>query len=383
MLLARMMQWGRGGEPFRAAIRAPVPMAAALMIAALLGLLGVGLWDTLAVPPPVKPPVVLTKVHGVWKRPPTDSDFYRKVIADVKAGAPYYPAAVHDQRVGHYPLHPFIAVRPPVLATGLAMLPSESAGRVLLAGLAALTVAAWGWRFVEMRPGKLRLAAAVGLLAVGVVAAFSAGVYPFHEVWAGLLISLSLAHRRPGMWTASVLIGLFAALLRELSAAYLIAMMVLAWKDGCRREATAWAAALGVFFAALGAHAVMVHSLVLPTDAVSQGWLKISGWPFVLDSARWNTILLQTPRWLGALLMPFALMGLAMWRGPVGERVALTVLGYTGAFVFLGRPENAYWGLMIAPLLPLGLLFAPEALLVLGRTAAGLHAARRSAAAYP
>jgi len=38
------------------------------------------------------------------------------------------------------------------------------------------------------------------------------------------------------------------------------------------------------------------------------------------------------------------------------------VLAYLGAWLFIGRRDNDYWGLMIAPLLPLGLLQLPEAL---------------------
>jgi hypothetical protein len=38
------------------------------------------------------------------------------------------------------------------------------------------------------------------------------------------------------------------------------------------------------------------------------------------------------------------------------------VLAYLAAWSFVGRPDNGYWGLVIAPLLPLGLLQLPEAL---------------------
>jgi hypothetical protein len=56
------------------------------------------------------------------------------------------------------------------------------------------------------------------------------------------------------------------------------------------------------------------------------------------------------------------LLGLAGWSGAVGSRVGLTVGMYVAAFLFAGRPIHAYWGLMYAPLLPLGLVWAPRAL---------------------
>jgi hypothetical protein len=40
----------------------------------------------------------------------------------------------------------------------------------------------------------------------------------------------------------------------------------------------------------------------------------------------------------------------------------LVVFGYVAAFIFVGRDNNSYWGLMIAPLWPLGLVTAWPAL---------------------
>jgi len=186
-------------------------------------------------------------------------------------------------------------------------------------------------------------------------------------VWAGLLIALSLALRRPDGWVLSVLIGLLAALTRDIAAAYLLVMAVMAWKDGRRREAAAWIAVLAVFAGALAAHAGAVQARLLPGDGVSPGWLAIGGWRFILQMGRWNAIVAAAPRWVAAALMPAALLGLAMWRHPLGERLALTVLGYTVAFAIFGRATNTYWGLLIAPLWPLGLLIAPRAVVVLWR----------------
>ena len=54
----------------------------------------------------------------------------------------------------------------------------------------------------------------------------------------------------------------------------------------------------------------------------------------------------------------------------LGQRLALTVFGYTLAFLVVGRANNSYWGLMIAPLWPLGLYFAGSALVRLGQAIA-------------
>ena len=85
----------------------------------------------------------------------------------------------------------------------------------------------------------------------------------------------------------------------------------------------------------------------------------------MLAAIHWNIVLIGAPLWLGAVAAPLALLGLLVWRDPLAERVALTVFGYVIAFVFVGRPENSYWGLLIAPLWPLGLLMAPRAIVSL------------------
>jgi hypothetical protein len=353
---------------FRIALGPPRPVVSASILLAFLALIGLGLWISL--PATMRPaPRAATAAAGPARPPatpsPGDASLYRRVIEDVSAGTPYYRAATQEQRRGGYPLRPFVAVRPPTLAVGLAALPNEFARRAVLAALALATMAVWARRLAGIGVRGLALAGAMIALVTGSVAAFLPMAYPFHELWAGLLIMLSIALRRPERWALAVLVGLLAALTRELAGAYLVAMAALAWKDGCRRETLAWLGALVVLAVALAGHAWAVSAQVLPGDAASQGWLKISGWRFVLLAVRWNTVLLASPLWVAALLTPPALLGLAAWRDPLGERMALTVFGYVAAFILIGRPENAYWGLLIAPLWPLGWLLAPKTLLML------------------
>ena len=156
--------------------------------------------------------------------------------------------------------------------------------------------------------------------------------------------------------------GVAAAIIRELAAAYLLAMMVMAFKDGCRKEAAAWAIGLVIFAAALAVHAHDVNALVTASDPASPSWLRIGGWSFVLQTTQWNLLLEAAPRWLGVIVVPLALAGLTGRRDDVGQRVMLVVFGYVAAFIFVGRDNNSYWGLMIAPLWPLGLVTAWPAL---------------------
>jgi len=54
--------------------------------------------------------------------------------------------------------------------------------------------------------------------------------------------------------------------------------------------------------------------------------------------------------------------GLAGWRGETGRRCLGTTVAYLAAFAVVGQPFNEYWGLLYAPLLPLGIAQAPAAL---------------------
>lgn len=285
-----------------------------------------------------------------------DTALYRRIIERVHHGQPYEEAAVTENRVTGYPLRPFLTVRPPLLAWALAFLPDDGARRLALVMLGALTFAACALRLSRERLAPASYGAALVLLAAGFAPAFLAGAEPLHEVWAGLLIALSLAVWRPQTWIVSVAIGTLAALLRELAAPYLLVMAALSFAEHRRREAAAWIAGFALFAAALALHAANVDALVTPTDRLSASWVRFGGWPFVLQASEWALLGPLAPRWAIPLLVPLALLGFTAWHGPLGRRLALTVGGYVVGFLCFGRPDNSYWGLIIAPLLPLGLL---------------------------
>ena len=303
-----------------------------------------------------------------------DARLYEAVIRDVAQGVPYDDAAAREHRAARAPLHPFLTVRPPLLAEGLAALPNATVRAGVLAALAAVTWGAWAWRLRGLRREPVRYAWALTLLASGVCVALSGGAYLFHEMWSGLLIALSLALRTPRSWVFSVLVGLLAALLRELAFPFLAAMALVALLERRRIEAAAWSGALLVAGLALAAHGAAVASVTTASDLASVGWTSFGGWAFVLRLAGLNGFLLNAPFWLPAILVPATLLGLLFWNdgeSGLGRRVGFVVLGYTLAFCVVGRADNDYWGLMLSPLLPLGLI-------KLDQVAASLVAACRS-----
>lgn len=333
--------------PLERLTRAP----ASLLLAALALLV---LWG-LAASSPHQGPKVQAAIGG-------DERLYADLVHDVHDGASYYVAAPQDLRREGYPLRPVFAVRPPLLTVALARLPSETWRYAALLALAAATWLAWARRlWPEYRHEPIRFAWALLFLTSGVGLALVPGAYLFHEVWAGLLIALSLAVRGPRHWIVSVGLGLAAALIRELSFPYLGVMALFAWRDRRRGEAAAWGAALALALAAFAQHAFAVAAVTRPTDRASASWAAFGGYPFVLHVAKWNTALNAAPTWIAAVVVPTALLGLLFWSGAGagrGARAGFTVLGYALGFCVVGRPDNGYWGLMIAPLWPLGLIEA-------------------------
>jgi hypothetical protein len=289
---------------------------------------------------------------------PTDLGLYAFAARAAEHPATWYREVVAEQRREGYELKPFLTVRPPALSFLLAALRADALRRAALAGLALLSLILWRARLKADGAAPVAQAVGMAVLATGLLAAVSPQAPYLHETWAGLLMSMALALRRPGRFGLAVLAALAAALIRELAAPFLLAMAVLAVIEGRRREALAWSAALAAFALALALHGWAVTALTLPGDGRSAGWVKLSGWPFVLHAAQWNAILASTPSWLTPVLVPLALLAAVLRRDDLGRRLAAVLVGYACAFAVIGRPENFYWGLVIAPLLPAGLALA-------------------------
>jgi len=296
---------------------------------------------------------------------PTDLGLYAYAASAAAHPATYYARVIVEQRREGYELKPFLVVRPPALSFILAALQTDALRRLAVIALALAALAAWWWRLAREGVSPLPRAFDVIALATGALFAVAPQAPYLHEVWAGLLISLSLALRREDRFGLAVALGLAAALIRELAAPYLVVMATTALLGRHWREAAAWALALALFAAALAWHAHLVDVLVLPTDRAGAGWLKLSGWPFVLHAAQWNAVLAASPAWLAAVAVPAALAGAANWTTSLGRRLAAVLMIYVLAFTVIGRPENFYWGLMFAPLLPLGFARACRGLGVL------------------
>jgi hypothetical protein len=298
-----------------------------------------------------------------------DRRLYREIVDRVGRGEDYYTAARAEQLAHNYPVHPPIVFREPALAWTLALLRTDVARKIAVILLAMLATVIIRKRLDETSvPGNFRLVATIAM-ATG---AFIAGIRdaPFlHEVWAALLVTLSLAVWYPRRWLLSVGLGLAACLLRELAVPYLAVMLAFAIWERRRTEAATWLLAMvafGVLFSLhLHAAAAAAGNIV---GAASPGWLCFGGWPQALASTRWNLLFHLLPASILSLLVCCSFVGFAGWRDAWVSRCGVTACGYLLAMTIFGRPDNDYWGILYTPVLPLGLALAPHSMSdILGR----------------
>lgn len=297
----------------------------------------------------------------------TDDALYVAIASRVSDGENYYRAAVIEQRERGYPLRPFVTVREPTLAYLTAA--AGGPGHLIygLGVLAFFTAAALAWRLEAITRSRIDWWSSALLAAIGAGALVGHVQVVTHEVWAGMLIVLSIVFRGDKRYGASVCFGLGAVLIRELALPYLVIMAFFAWREGKRREMFAWVGATAIFAVAFVAHAVLVHSQVGVADPASPGWVRFGGWPFILDLVRESSFLGVMPVWVAATGVPLALLGWCSRGTPFANRVMVTIGTFMCAFMIIGRPENIYWGFLFVLLLVPGVALTPVAIWQLGK----------------
>ncbi|MCH7629214.1 hypothetical protein [Novosphingobium sp.] len=313
-----------------------------------LRLLVLALFALLAVPAQAAPAQAgAPKADGVL----VDQELYRAVTERVRAGEGFYPATIAEQRARDYPVRPALAVRPPTLAYGLALLPTTK----------ARTAALWGLLFVALIALRRTLSdrtspealATIALVLAGLFGAFFPGAAYLHEQWSVLLVLLALcAHRQPALL---VLLAFAAVLVRETALAWLAAMVLVAlWKRDWKLAVMSGAAIAGAG-ALWMVHAHFAAAQVTAADVASPGWVRFQGLTLVIDALRRNLALYPLPGWLLLATVAASLAAMLRW-GRERERIAaIGSAGFLAALTVLGREDNGYWGFMVAPFVLMGL----------------------------
>lgn len=279
------------------------------------------------------------------------------VIDGVRSGGDYYTVAADALRSGGHGLLPFAASLPTL--TVIAAHTPLFALRIMAWALAIAVALAWHKRLSPALAGGTGQVAASLLLIGGMTALIGSEATIMPEIWAGLLIALSLALRGGGRVIEAIAIGLAAALLREIAGLYLLLMAALAWRDGERREAAGWLCAVGIFAAVLGFHLHAAHRTGWPIDAAPPWHMPEPG--FALGALASSSALAALPLALGASLAVLAVAGWSAWRDPLAVRTAATLAGFLALIAIFAPAGDGDWALLVAPVSLIGLVFAADA----------------------
>jgi hypothetical protein len=309
---------------------------------------------------------------GQLPRPPVDDAaestapdlaLYATIIADVRGGSDYYAAARERIPQFGFPISSPLNWRLPTYAWTLSLLPNKCWIQLvlLILGMGGLVLTF----HAERTTSSVGQSALTTFLMFGVVRWVLDGqAYLAQEVWAAMLITISIAALRLGEnslhWRLlAVFAGTVALLFRELALPYcLVATTVALWQ---RRwlDAALWMVGLAAFAFLLGYHVTQVQAQLAGTSQVGGAglaqWLRFGGLDFVLLTGRMNGLLFAAPPALLWTYLLLSLFGLAQRPDRASRICCLAALGYVVAFAVVGRPENFYWGLLYAPLLPGGL----------------------------
>lgn len=280
------------------------------------------------------------------------------ILDHVRHGQDFYSAAIDALRENGRPLRPvLLAVPLPALPVTLSLLPPP-VDHVLLVLLGLAVVAGWARRCWPLFEGRGPRALAIVLLVAGLYPALDRAMVSVPEVWAALLIALSLVQRRPDAMPTAVALGLAAMILSPIALLHALLMGFLAWRAGAEREATGWIGATALAMILYAAHAHRLNAMVGPVDpaiASPVAFQSPGEWLAVIASASGVGVL---PVVLAIPLGLLAALGWAHWRQPVARRAGITLAAYALFGLITGAPAFA---LAVAPLLFLGVVFAPDA----------------------
>jgi len=302
-------------------------------------------------------------------RGPGDVELYRAEVDRIAAGQSYYDAAAAELRARGYPTRSIFNWRTPLPMWPAGALPDPQMAKVLLCIL-GFALLAMGYALVHDEAGR-RAGALFSLLLTGALLPCALGdLFVMPEVWAGILIGLSVAAYGFGRWKIGCGAALAALAIRELAAPYCLLCAALALWQRKPRELAAWAAGFTVYAGLFALHVSKVLPLIQAGDhAHAQGWVRFGGAGFVISTIQMNCYLLLLPQWITAVYLACALVGFATWNSPAGMRIALAASGYLVGFAIVGHDFNQYWGSLVAPLFCFGAARGAVALAALVRAA--------------
>ena len=307
------------------------------------------------------------------RRTPSSGDvfLYMSEIKRIHAGENYYQVAAEELVAQGYPTASVFNWRTPLPMWLIGKLPDPLLGRLILiaAGIAMLLMAFEA--AAREQPNVYRLAMPLAVLLAGpLLPCFQGNVFVLTEVWAGIMIALSLCAYGVNLRFLGATMALAALFLRELALPYCLLGLALALWQRRPKEST------GLYRRPdrLGR---LLRAALLEGQPLDHG--RGRGPSPRLGAVRRLDVRHRgdadeclpgaLPVWVTVIFFALAMIGFAGWQTAWGMRIALTACMYVVAFSIVGQEFNRYWGLMIAPLFCFGVVRAPAALGDLWRAA--------------
>jgi hypothetical protein len=321
--------------------------------------------------------VITFRIENFEQLEKSGEDFrcYYGIVEKIHSGEGYYNAAHKELQDRGYPTHSVFNWRLPLLAMFIGRLPNPETAKFFAIFLSLFSL----WLWIDISIKKLSiLRIAAGTIPLSGLAVYSlvGTAFLMHELWAGILISISLFAYGKGWRALSLASGILSLFIRELALPFVAIMFFSSLLERKRGEAAVWFSGLTAFFIALSLHAMLVKEVTNSGGNLDFGqWFAFSGWTFVLATIHTQPFLIVSPSWCTAALAPLALIGFLGWRDPVGLRTGQTITIYVLIFLFIGQSINAYWGLLYCNLIPLGLLYTHD---VMTRAFADYHSRKGS-----
>jgi hypothetical protein len=275
----------------------------------------------------------------------SDVAMFQSVIDTMRGGGPYYATMADALQQGHYPMGHSFNWRTPLLLSALASVPTT----VATAAAVGLCVLVFGVTVVLMARQPRAAAATVVFLQSGVLMTTAVPESRvISEMWAGLLIGLSVCAyigKRP---VIGVFFGVVALFVRELSAPYCVACTIAAIASRRWREAAGWCGGTLLYSAYYMWHLLHIHPYQLSSDlTAASSWLESGGLQCLLSKVQWHSWLLLTPRWATVVALLLVLAGIAYRKTPA--HVRFTSAAYVIFFLIAGKASNQYWGMIVWP----------------------------------
>ena len=335
---------------------ARLPRPLAWLLATLLAATAV--WCLTAKPPPIR-----TAAKGGY----TDVHLYHDIAAEVAKGKPYHLAAAELHRAHHYPLKPFVTMRPPTLVWLAAKIGWANLQRL---GYVVAAIAVFGW--VVAFEGRLdwseRVLVAVAVGA-GCAQVVDQGVLALHEYWAGWFTGIALAGviGWPRKWVLILLPAALGLAVRELALPFALLSLAFAVIERKPKQMLGWALLIAAFGLGMWIHAQDVNALLKRGDITSPGWHAGQGFSAFLKAVIFTSVLQDLPLNLALLAAMLPLFGWAAMGGRAGLFALLFVGGDAFMISAFSRADTFYWGAIMLPHYFVGFALLPRAFWQLGQ----------------